>query len=153
MVMEFRKTFRNEFSNITIEDGLELAVCTYHKKEKKLQYAGAGRPLIIASQDTINTIKSSSCGISGNISENYEFALNEFYLEEDIQIYLYSDGIVDQFGGPNNKKFMTKRLIQLISSCSTLPMADQKEIIENSILTWKSDYEQIDDILIMGIKL
>ena len=48
---------------------------------------------------------------------------------------------------------MTKRLIQLISSCSTLPMADQKEIIENSILTWKSDYEQIDDILIMGIKL
>jgi len=152
MVMEFRKTFRNEFSNITIEDGLELAVCTYYKKEKKLQYAGAGRPLIIASQDTINTIKSSSCGINGNVSENYEFALNEFYLEEDIQIYLYSDGIVDQFGGPNNKKFMSKRLIQLISSCSTLPMAAQKEIIDNSILTWKSDYEQIDDILIMGIK-
>ena len=152
MVREFRKTFRNEFSNITIQDGLEVAVCTYYKKEKKLQYAGAGRPIIIAGQDTINKIKCSSYGINGNVSENYEFALNEFYLEEDIQIYLFSDGIVDQFGGPNNKKFMTKRLIQLISSCSTLPMAAQKEIIENSILAWKSDYEQIDDILVMGLK-
>lgn len=152
MVREFRNTFRNEFSNTTIQDGLEVSVCTYYKKEKKLQYAGAGRPIIIASQDTISRIKSSSHGINGNVSENYEFALKEFDVEEGQQIYLYSDGIVDQFGGPKNKKFMTKRLVQLISSCSNLPMADQKELIDNSILTWKSDYEQIDDILIMGIK-
>ena len=152
MVREFRKSFRNEFSNITIQDGLEVAVCTYYKKEKKLQYAGAGRPIILSIRNTVDIVKCSSYGISANVSENYEFALNEFYLEEDIQIYLFSDGIVDQFGGPNNKKFMTKRLIQLISSCSTLPMAAQKEIIENSILAWKSDYEQIDDILVMGLK-
>ncbi|MCF8423595.1 MAG: response regulator [Bacteroidia bacterium] len=152
MVREFRKAFRNEFSNITIQDGLEVAICTYYKKEKKMQYAGAGRPIIIANQDGIKTIKSSSYGISGNVSENYEFELNEFAVEEGHQIYLYSDGIVDQFGGPKNKKFMTKRLVQLISSCSNLPMADQKEIIDNAILNWKSAYEQIDDILVMGIK-
>lgn len=152
MVREFRKAFGNEFSNITIQDGLEVAVCTYYKKEKKLQYAGAGRPIIIAGQDTINKIKCSSYGINGNVSENYEFALKEFDVEEGQQIYLYSDGIVDQFGGPKNKKFMTKRLVQLISSCSNLPMSDQKEIIDDSFLTWKSDYEQIDDILIIGIK-
>ena len=152
MVREFRKVFRNEFSNITIQDGLEVAICTYYKKEKKLQYAGAGRPIIIAIQDGIKTIKSSSSGISGNVSENYEFELNEVDIEEGHQIYLYSDGIVDQFGGPKNKKFMTKRFVQLISSCSNLPMADQKQIIDNAILNWKSRYEQIDDILVMGIK-
>jgi len=152
MVREFRKAFRNEFSNITIQDGLEVAICTYYKKEKKLQYAGAGRPIIVANQDVIKTIKSSSYGISGNVSENYDFELNEFDIEEGHQIYLYSDGIVDQFGGPKNKKFMTKRFVQLLSSCSNLPMADQKVIIDNAILNWKSGYEQIDDILVMGIK-
>jgi chemotaxis response regulator CheB len=152
MVREFRKAFRNEFSNITIQDGLEVAICTYYKKEKKLQYAGAGRPIIIANQDGIKTIKSSSYGISGNVSENYDFELNEFDIEEGHQIYLYSDGIVDQFGGPKNKKFMTKRFVQLLSSCSNIPMADQKEIIDNAILNWKSGYEQIDDILVMGLK-
>ena len=152
MVREFRKAFRNEFSNITIQDGLEVAICTYYKKEKKLQYAGAGRPIIVANKDVIKTLKSSSYGISGNVSENYDFELNEFDIEEGHQIYLYSDGIVDQFGGPKNKKFMTKRFIQLISSCSNLPMADQKQIIDNAILNWKSRYEQIDDILVMGLK-
>ena len=152
MVREFRKAFRNEFSNITIQDGLEVAICTYYKKEKKLQYAGAGRPIIIANQDGIKTIKSSSSGISGNVSENYEFELNEFDIEEGDQLYLYSDGIVDQFGGPHNKKFMTKRLVQLLSSNLYLPMTEQKEIIDNSIVSWKEGQEQIDDILIMGLK-
>lgn len=152
MVREFRKAFRNEFSNITIQDGLEVAICTYYKKEKKLQYAGAGRPIIIANQDGIKTIKSSSSGISGNVSENYDFELNEFDIEEGDQLYLYSDGIVDQFGGPHNKKFMTKRLVQLLSSNLDLPMSEQKEIIDNSIVSWKEGQEQIDDILVMGLK-
>lgn len=152
MVREFRKAFRNEFSNITIQDGLEVAICTYYKKEKKLQYAGAGRPIIIANQDGIKTIKSSSSGISGNVSENYDFELNEFDIEEGDQLYLYSDGIVDQFGGPHNKKFMTKRLVQLLSSNLDLPMSEQKEIVDNSIVSWKEGQEQIDDILVMGLK-
>ena len=152
MVREFRKAFRNEFSNITIQDGLEVAICTYYKKEKKLQYAGAGRPIIIANQDGIKTIKSSSSGISGNVSENYDFELNEFDIEEGDQLYLYSDGIVDQFGGPKNKKFMTKRLVQLLSSNLDLPMSEQKEIVDNSIVSWKEGQEQIDDILVMGLK-
>ena len=152
MVREFRNTFRNEFSNITIQDGLEVSVCTYYKKEKKLQYAGAGRPIIVANQGAIKTIKSSSFGISGNVSENYEYQLNEFDIEDGDQLYLYSDGIVDQFGGPKNKKFMTKRFVQLLSSNLDLPMNEQKEIIDNSIVSWKEGQEQIDDILIMGLK-
>jgi serine phosphatase RsbU (regulator of sigma subunit) len=152
MVREFKKAFRNEFSNITIQDGLEVAICTYYKKEKKLQYAGAGRPIIVANQGAIKTIKSSSSGISGNVSENYEYQLNEFDIEDGDQLYLYSDGIVDQFGGPHNKKFMTKRLVQLLSSNFDLTMTEQKEIIDNSIVSWKEGHEQIDDILIMGLK-
>ncbi len=153
MVSEFKKAFRNEFSNITIQDGLEVAICTYYKKEKKLEYAGAGRPIIIANKNNLEKIKSSSYGISGNVSEIYEFVLNEFPIEEGDRIYLYSDGIVDQFGGPSNKKFMTKRLLQLISSNAHHTMISQKEIINNAITDWKGNTEQTDDILIIGLKL
>jgi hypothetical protein len=59
---------------------------------------------------------------------------------------------VDQFGGPNNKKFMTKQLVELLSNNMGLPMDEQKEIIDNIILKWKGGGEQIDDVLIMGIK-
>lgn len=59
---------------------------------------------------------------------------------------------MDQFGGPHNKKFMTKRLVQLLSSNLDLPMSEQKEIIDNSIVSWKEGQEQIDDILVMGLK-
>ena len=152
IVKEYRKTFNNESSIITIQDGIELAVCAYNKKEKKMEYAGAGRPIIIVKQDTIEFLKGNPFGISANVSENIEFTLKEFMIEEGNQVYLYSDGIVDQFGGPKNKKFMTKRFVELLSSCSKLAMTEQKEIIEHSILKWKLGVDQIDDILVMGLK-
>ena len=149
---EYIKAFKNEISNITIQDGLELAVCTYYKKEKKMQYAGAGRPIFIVKQGIMEFLKGNSTGINAHISKNVKFTLKEFMIDEGDQIYLYSDGIVDQFGGPKDKRFTTKRFAHVLASCSNLTMTEQKEIIENSILNWKLGFDQIDDILVMGLK-
>ncbi len=91
--------------------------------------------------------------MSGTVSENFELELNELQVSDDTQVYLYSDGIVDQFGGPSNKKFMSKRLQQLIESNQHLPMNQQKQIIDEAILKWKGKEEQIDDIVIFGVKI
>jgi hypothetical protein len=64
---------------------------------------------------------------------------------------MYTDGVVDQFGGPNGKKFMSKRFMQLITECSEMNLNDQHVCIEKALKDWKGNEEQIDDILIMSI--
>jgi len=67
-------------------------------------------------------------------------------------IYLFSDGIVDQFGGENRKKYTIGRLKILLSEIHTLPTNEQKQVIENTISEWMKTSRQIDDILLMGVK-
>jgi len=153
MVKEFRTAFRNDTSNTALQDGLELAICNYNKKEKKLAYAGAGRPIFVGQENKIHKIKCTPSGVSGTVSDNFEFELNELNVTDNMQVYLYSDGIVDQFGGPSNKKFMSKRLEQLIQSCQHLTMKQQQQIIDDAILNWKGKEEQIDDITVFGVKI
>jgi serine phosphatase RsbU (regulator of sigma subunit) len=68
-------------------------------------------------------------------------------------LYLFSDGYADQFGGPENKKFRYKQFQDLLSSIQQNPMADQCEILQHRFIDWKGDEEQVDDILIFGIRL
>jgi len=68
-------------------------------------------------------------------------------------LYLFSDGYADQFGGPENKKFRYKQFQDLLTSIGQNPMADQREILQRTFINWKGDEEQVDDILIFGIRL
>ena len=74
-------------------------------------------------------------------------------LESNNILYLYTDGFADQFGGPKGKKFKKKKLNELLASISILPMEDQKKILDQSFKEWQGDLEQVDDLLIIGIKL
>ena len=68
-------------------------------------------------------------------------------------VYLFSDGYRDQFGGKDNTKFMSKKFNQLLLDIHQKPMAEQKEILEKTIETWKGVHPQTDDILVIGVKL
>jgi serine phosphatase RsbU (regulator of sigma subunit) len=72
-------------------------------------------------------------------------------LPDDI-IYFFTDGYHDQFGGPNEKKFSTKRLRKKLHEIHALPMAEQKAELEKTMVSWKGNFEQLDDILVMGIR-
>jgi serine phosphatase RsbU (regulator of sigma subunit) len=151
MASEFRSSFQNEFSSVSINDGLELAICTINKKENILKYAAAGRPIIRSSHDFIESVQPNAFGINGNMQEDTSFTLHEFNIKPGDRFYMYTDGVVDQFGGPHGKKFMSKRFIQLLSDVSNKNLNEQSEFINKTINNWKGIEEQVDDILIMGV--
>ena len=68
-------------------------------------------------------------------------------------IYLFSDGYSDQFGGPKERKFMIKNFKELLKKISTLSICDQKDLLEKTYIDWKGNLDQIDDILVIGIKI
>ena len=66
--------------------------------------------------------------------------------------YIFSDGIIDQFGGESGKKYLTKRFKQLLFEINPLSMREQKDIIKKDFDDWRGDYDQVDDILVIGIR-
>ena len=85
-------------------------------------------------------------------SKDAEFTTTSVQFEKGMSLYLLSDGFTDQFGGPDNKKFNNKRFKQLLLDIQTLTMEEQKDAINTALLNWMGNQEQIDDILIMGIR-
>ena len=82
-----------------------------------------------------------------------KFTTHEMQLEKGDQLYLFSDGFADQFGGPKSKKFKYKPFKQLLMQNCQLSMTEQKEILEKTFIAWKGNMEQIDDVTVVGIKI
>jgi len=152
MSREFRNAFKNEFSSIQIDDGVEIAVCTFLREENKIQFASSRRPILFSQGNKLIKINADSIGINAMMQKDYTFSLKEYDINEGDAIYLFTDGVVDQFGGNHGKKFMIKRLVELIQSFSHKPMQEQKSELNETMQTWMGDYFQIDDILILGIR-
>ena len=89
-------------------------------------------------------------GISSRMKEQFVFF--DWTLERGISYYLFSDGYIDQFGGPNGRKFMKKNFKRLILEIQDYPMNKQKELLEENLKSWMGQSPQIDDILVMGIR-
>lgn len=151
---DFAAIFK-DVSNITLRDGMDVALCVIDKANKKIQYAGAFNPLYIIRDNKIIEIKADrfSVGLDESDFGKQRFHNNELdYLENDM-IYLFSDGYADQFGGPEGKKFKYRRFRHLLLTYHQLSLDKQKEYLHKSIMEWKGDLDQVDDILLMGIKL
>ena len=139
-------------SEASANDGMDLALCTYHKNEKKLYYAGAQRPLLIVRNKQLIEIKPSKFSIGGHSTEGKKFELHEIDVLPGDIFYLLTDGYVDQFGGDNGKKFKFKNFKELVLSVSNLPMNEQRNILNETFEAWKGTLEQIDDVCVIGIK-
>ena len=79
--------------------------------------------------------------------------LLEYELSKIESFYLFSDGYVDQFGGPNIKKYGTKQFIKTLGMICKMPMNLQREFLVNEVENWKGELDQIDDILVLGVRL
>ena len=98
-------------------------------------------------------IKGNRSSVGGeSIVEKY-YDDQEYYLSEGDVVYLFSDGLPDQFGGPDGKKMKIARLKKIIEQISRLPMSEQKETLSKFYFDWKANYEQVDDILFMGVRV
>ncbi len=132
--------------------GMDIAMCVIDKNEMTLQFAGANRPLHIVRKGTTELIKPDKLPIGGfNADENRVFRSQLVALEKGDRLYLYSDGYADQFGGMEGRKIMTKKFRELISEIYESPMKDQHNTLLNYFNTGKGRYEQVDDVLVIGV--
>lgn len=134
-----------------IKDGIEGSVICYNAGINRLQYSGSYNPLILIRNNEIISIKADRIPI-GFYEVTGNFTLHEINIEKNDTIYLFSDGIVDQFGGPKTKRFMFKHLKEILLSIHGKPMSMQKEILTEELNRWKGDSVQTDDIMVLGIR-
>jgi serine phosphatase RsbU (regulator of sigma subunit)/ligand-binding sensor domain-containing protein len=151
--------------NLKVQDGMDISIIAIDKETKIVEYAGAKNPLYYVMNGKMHEIKADKYSIGGHQAENEAeriFAKHNLPTEKTLQgledlvrftIYLATDGFQDQFGGENNKKFMTKRFRELLFSISHLPMAEQQQILNATITEWIGEGEQTDDITVMGVRI
>jgi serine phosphatase RsbU (regulator of sigma subunit) len=137
-----------------IHNGMDIAILVIDKNTNKIQFSGAKIPLYSIKNNEISEIKGSIFPIGGHKFRNEKvFTTQTFDFEKGDIIYMASDGFQDQFGGKENKKYLKKRFREFLLEISALPMNEQEQIIKQELLTWKGDSRQIDDVLVLGIKL
>lgn len=135
-------------------DGMDIGLCLFDRSTRKLSFAGAKRPLYYFHNHQLNILKGDSYPVGGMMyDEQREYRQHELKLQTSDSIYLFTDGIVDQFGGDANKKFMYPRFRELLKNISHQPMTEQLVHIESALRKWQGPNEQTDDILLIGVRI
>ncbi|WP_027001394.1 two-component regulator propeller domain-containing protein [Hugenholtzia roseola] len=140
-------------------DGMDIAICVWDKQAGQLHFAGAQNPLIYVEQGQIHEIKGDLYPIGGGQgfrkkeSESFSYQQHTISVQKPLMLYLFSDGYQDQFGGKNDKKFMKRNLRNLLHQIHALPVAEQALIIAQTFDKWKGFNPQIDDVLVVGVRL
>lgn len=141
-------------NNSEINDGMDIAMCVIDKENQQLSYAGANRPLWIIRNNQCIDIKPNKFPIGGlQIKQDAVFTAHDLKLEKNDSIYLFTDGFADQFGGPDGKKLLSKRLREKLLSIQHLSMKKQEEVLSEFFKEWKGKYAQVDDVLVIGFRL
>ena len=137
------------------KDGMDLALCAINKETLEMEYSGAYRPAVIIKSGTneLVQLKPSKHSIGGHSDYEKKFGLEKIQLEKGDTVYLFSDGVVDQFGGPKGKKLLLKRVLKFLQETNYLPAQDQKEKLIQMFDDWKQDQAQVDDICLIGVEV
>jgi len=133
-------------------DGMEMALCVVDFNKKRLQYSGAFRPLYLIRDRELVEFKGDSMPIGIYSEDDKSFNNKELILNENDIIYMFTDGYIDQLGGPDRKTFKSKQFNQLLIDIHQKPLNEQKALLEKEYQAWRRDIEQIDDIMVMGIR-
>jgi len=134
-------------------DGMDIALCCFDENEK-VQFAGAHRPLYLISDGVLKEIRSDKFPIGGTDSHrDRKFTNHNLTLKKGDAIYISSDGYADQFGGTSGKKLMSKNFKELLLANHNLTMPEQEKVLDATIEKWRGDREQVDDVLVIGIRI
>lgn len=134
------------------KDGMDIALCILNLEDMKLQFAGAYNPLYLMRNGELIEFKGDKMPIGIHLRTG-SFTNHEFQLQKGDVLYVFSDGFVDQFGGNKGRKFMVKSFKRLLTEIHKRPMDDQKGILDITITEWRGEREQIDDIVIFGVRI
>lgn len=146
---KLRKYFLKEGS-VGVNDGMDMALCAI-VDEHTLEFSGAKRPLFHVRNKSLNTYKGDRYSI-GEAVDEVVFETIKIDIEKGDMIYIFSDGYQDQFGGTRGKKFMIKKLRNLLIDISNQPVDEQYKVLSDTLDDWKGSHEQVDDVLIWGVR-
>ena len=135
-------------------DGMDISICAFDLKNNTVEYAGANRPLWLVRNNELIHFRPDKFPIGGLQIEHIDkFKNHEISLQKDDTIYLFSDGYADQFGGDRGKKMMVKRFKNTVLSIQNKTMEEQGQYLKAFFEEWKSNNEQVDDVLVIGIRI
>lgn len=135
------------------KDGMDISLCVFDPNEMKLEWAGAYNPLYLIRKGELMEFKADKMPIAIHMNDHLPFTNNEIPVQKGDTFYISSDGYADQFGGTEGRKFMSKKYKEMLLQIWDKPMNEQKEIIHKAHLDWRGGHEQVDDILVMGVRV
>lgn len=141
-----------EKSENEVKDGMDVSLCSFDLKHKELKWAGANNPLWLIRNKEIIEYKPNKQPV-GKMDAPAPFTTQNIQLQSGDCIYAFTDGYADQFGGTKGKKFKYSQLKTLLLQNHSLKMSEQLQTISKQLTEWKGDLEQVDDILLVGIKI
>ena len=115
------------------KDGMDMALCSIDIDNRIVEFAGAKNPLVYIKRGEVTKVKGDKMPIGITAHESSSFTNHTIEVDEPTCFYMFSDGYQDQFGGPDGKKFMVKKLQNLLLEIHQKPMAEQKEILDRTI--------------------
>ncbi len=146
--------------DFSIKDGMDIALCAWDRSGNSLEFAGANNPMYLVRNGELKEYKGDKQPIGAYIKDQKPFTNTRIDLQKGDCVYVFTDGVADQFGGPRGKKFKYKQLQQVLVDNCKLPMQDQREAIHQAIEAWmnyanneKKGYEQTDDMLLIGFRV
>lgn len=149
-----------EKSNSSVLDGMDISLLCIDRKNKKISWSGANNPLwYLRPLNKENELENKLIEIKGDkqpvgkTEEPKPFTTHHIEYQENAIFYLFTDGLPDQFGGVNGKKFKYKQFSEVLNRNYNLPMIDQLNMLNKTFDDWKRNLEQTDDVCIIGIKV
>lgn len=136
-----------------VQDGMDIALCRINLKTMELHYAGAFNPLYLAREGSIIETPADKIPVGDQPLQNSGYQTHAISLRPGDCIYLFTDGFADQFGGPRNKKFKRSHFKIMLAKLSSAPIPEQRRQLLTAFEQWQGNNEQVDDVLVMGIRI
>lgn len=151
--LSVKAALKQEGKEKDANDGMDLSVCVIDTNTNEVEFAGAFRPLVIIKNGSLEKIEGDKSPIGGgHFTGDFEYTTHKRKIGKGDTLYMYSDGFVDQFGGPQGKKFMGKKLHQLLLEIQHMTMTEQNFHLLEVFEKWEGNLEQVDDVLVIGVK-
>jgi serine phosphatase RsbU (regulator of sigma subunit) len=150
---EIISSLNPEGSEEESKDGMDCVLCAYDFENMKLDFAAANNPLWLVREGVLTEYKPDKMPVGKYQDTHASFKMQTIDLKKGDIVYSFTDGYADQFGGPKGKKFKYKQLEDTLLANSHLGMEEQKNILNTKFEAWKGNLEQVDDVLVIGIKI
>jgi serine phosphatase RsbU (regulator of sigma subunit) len=135
-----------------VRDGMDMALCRFDPNDRVLEFSGANCPLYIVRQGELVHYTPDKNAIGSFELNGAGFTDHHIQLQKGDMVYIFSDGYADQFGGPKGKKFLYRRFRELLVEISAESMERQRAALQQAFNSWRGAHEQVDDILVIGMR-